>query len=136
MNAHGIAVDAATSVLAEQDSLEDQVEERARVVPLETFSRQRDGRIDELAPLPRRVATVDLLQPGQEPRNRDRALADVEHLRPGVAEVDEELLHLAEARGRHAEEAVEHRRLAARLVHQGEAATRRPGQWALRSRRR
>ena len=131
VNAHGIAVDAATAVVAQQDSLEDPVEERARVVPLEPFPCERDGRLDELAPLPRGEATVNLLQPRQQPRNRDRPLADVEHLRPGVAEVDEVLLHLAEPRGRHAEEAIEHRRLAARLVHEGEAATRRPGQWAL-----
>ena len=56
----------------------------------------------------------------------------MEHLRPGVAEVDDELLHLAEPRGRHAEEAVEDGRLAAGLVDEGEASSRRAGERAFR----
>ena len=89
-----------------------------------------DRRLDEVAPLPRGEAAVDLLEPGEKPRNRDGALSDVEDLRPGVAEVDDELLHLAEPRGRHAEEAVEHGRLAAGLVDEREASSRRAGERA------
>ena len=84
-----------------------------------------DRRLDEVRPLARREALVDLLEPGEEAGHRDRAVADVEHLRPGVAEVDDELLHLAEPALGHPEEAVEHRRLAARLVDEREAAAGR-----------
>ena len=75
---------------------------------------------------------MDLLEPSQEARNRDGAVADVEQLRAGIAEVDDELLHLPEPRGRDAEEAVEHRRGAARLVDEREAASGRAGQRAFR----
>ena len=106
------------------------MQERARVVAHESLASESDRRLDEVGPLPRREATVDLLEPGQQTRDGDRALADVEHLRSGVAEVDDELLHLAEPGDRDAEEAVEHRRLAARLVHERETASGRPGRAA------
>ena len=123
VHARRVAVDAATAFVAQEDSLEDRVEERARLVAHEPLARKGDRRLDEVAPLTRREASVDLLEAREQPGDRDRPLADVEHLRPGVAEVDEELLHLAEADARDGEEAVEHRRLAGRLVHEREAAS-------------
>ena len=125
VHARRVAVDAAAALVAQEDPLEDQVQERARLVALEALARQRDRRLDEVAPLARREAAVDLLETGEEPGDRDRALADVEDLRPGVAEVDDELLHLAEPARRNLEEAVEHRRLAGGLVDEREAASGR-----------
>ena len=118
----------AAALVAQEDPFEDPVQERARLVAHEALPRERDRGLDEVAPLARREAPVGLLEPGEEPGHRDRALADVEHLRPRVAEVDDELLHLAEACGRDAEEAVEHGRLAARLVDEHEPAAGRAGQ--------
>ena len=127
-NAGGIAVDATPTVVALEDPGEDRVQEHALLVPLEALARDRDGRLDELSPLARRESTMDRLEPGQQAGHGDGALADVEHLRPRVAEVDDELLHLAEARRRHTEEAVEHGRRAARLVHEREPAAGRAGE--------
>ena len=68
-----------------------------------------------------------LLEPGDEAGHGDRALADVEDLRRGVAEVDHDLLHLAERPRGHGEEAIEHGRLAVEPGEQ-EAAAGRAGQ--------
>ena len=123
-----IAIDPAASLVAQQDGAEDQVEERARVVALETLPRERDRRLHEVGPVPCGKASVTLLEPRQQPRHRDGALPDVEHLRARVAEVDDQLLHLAEPGGRDAEEAVEHRRLAARSWTSAKPPPLRPGQ--------
>ena len=101
------------------------MQRRALLVALEAARARARSRVDEIGPGSGREPTVHLLEPREQARDRDGALADVEDLRARVAEVDEELLHLAEAARRHAEEAVEHRRRAARLVHEREAAARR-----------
>ena len=127
-NARRIAVDAASSLVSLEDPLEDRVQEQALLVALEPVARERDRRVDEHPPLPGREAFVDELEPCEQSGDRDGSLADVEHLRTRVPEVDEQLLHLPEARLRDPEEAVEHRRRATRLVHESEAAPCRPGQ--------
>ena len=104
------------------------MQEQALLVALEPLARERDRRVDELAHSARREALVDDLEAGEQSRHGDRSLADVEHLRAGVAEVDEQLLHLPEAAVGDPEEAVEHRRRAARLVHERESAAGRPRQ--------
>ena len=78
---------------------------------------------------------VCLLEPGDEPGYRDGARPDVEDLRRGVAEVDHDLLHLAERLRGCGEEAIEHRRLAVEPGEQ-EAAARRAGQGPLGHSRR
>ena len=75
---------------------------------------------------------MNLLESDEEPGDCNRSLTDMEHLRPGVAEVDDELLHLSEPAHGDTEEAVEHRRLATRLVDEREAASGRAGQRPLR----
>ena len=70
----GMAVDAATALVAEEDSLENEVEYLARIVTLEPLVGETDRRLDEIAPLPRREAAVDRLEPDEKPRNGDGAL--------------------------------------------------------------
>ena len=70
-----------------------------------------------------------LLEAGDEPRHRDRALADVVALRR-VAEVDRDVLDLAERAGRRGEEAIEQGHLAVDPAEE-EAAAGRAGQRAL-----
>ena len=74
------------------------MQRRALLVAFEAAPRELDRRLDQIGPGPGREPTVRLLEPREEARDRDRALADVEDLRPRVAEVDQELVHLAEAR--------------------------------------
>ena len=131
VNTRRIAVDAPAAVVALEDPLEDQVQRLALLVALEARLGEANRRLDEVRPGAGREAAVDLLEARQEARHRDGAVADVEHLRAGIAEVDDELLHLAEPRCRDAEEAVEHRGGAARLVDEREAASGRAGQRAL-----
>ena len=69
------------------------------------------------------------LESRDEPGHRDRARADVEDLRRGVAEVDDDLVHLSERTRRRGEEAIEHGRLAVEPREQ-EAAARGAGQRA------
>ena len=132
MNTHRIAVDAPPTVVALEDPLQDQVQRLALLVAFEAPLGEADRRLDEVRPGAGREAAVDLLEARQEARHRDGAVADVEHLRSGIAEVDDELLHLAEPRCRDAEEAVEHRGGAARLVDEREAASGRARQRAFR----
>ena len=102
--------------------------EKALLVRLvEPGTGELDRRLDELGPRDAAESAMCLLEAGNEPGHGDGALADVEDLRRGVAEVDHDLLHLAERLRRRGEEAVEHGRLALEPREQ-KAATRRIGQ--------
>src|SRR4029079_6972267 len=131
-----ITVDAHSARVALEDSREDSVEEHTLLVTLEAFARRGDRRLHEVSPFARREAAMELFETGEQPGHGDGPFADVEYLRPRVTEVDHELLHLTEPRRGHAEEAVEHRRRAVRLVHEREAAARGAGQRALGHERR
>ena len=125
------AVDPAAAVLPLEDPRQDQVQEllgRRRLAPL---LGQLDRRLDELRPRQAAEPALRLLEPGDEARHGDRALADMEDLRRRVAEVDHDLLHLAERARRRCEEAVEQATLTVDPGEQ-EAASRRTGQGTLR----
>ena len=79
VNTRRIAVDAPSAVVALENPLENQVQRLALLVPLEARLGEAHRRLDEVRPGAGREAPVDLLEPGQEARNRDGAVADVEH---------------------------------------------------------
>ena len=106
------------------------MEEPLLVGGVEPGAGELDRRLNELGPRNAPEQAVRLLEPCHEPRHRDGARADVEDLRRRVAEVDHDLLHLAERPRRRCEEAIEHRRLAVEPGEQ-EATARRAGQWPL-----
>ena len=124
----GVAVDATATLVAEQDRGEDSVQERARLVTRDAVLRQLERRLDEIRPVEGREAAVSLVEPGDEPRHRDRSLPDVEDLGSCVREIDQHLVHDSRPRRRNREEAVEQRCLSIRLVHEEEPAAGRPRQ--------
>ena len=119
-----VPVDAPASFVTLEDRDEDLVQERLRVVHANALTRELDRRLEEIRPRKQSVAGVSRLQAGHETGDGDRLLADVEHLRRGVGEVDHELLHRPERSRRHREEAVEHDRVPARFPH--DAGSHRP----------
>ncbi len=127
-----IAVDPTAPFVAQKDPVEDPVQRLARLVADEAFAGEPDGRLDQVTPCTRGEAAVNLFEAGEQPGDCDRPLPDVEDLCPGIAEVDEQLLHLAEPDSRNTEEAVEHDRRVAGLVDEREAAPSRAGQRPLR----
>ncbi len=122
------AVDAPAAIVALQDPGEDQVEEELRLRDVEPLPGQIDRGLDELRPRHAPEPAMRLLETGDEARNGHRALTDVVALRR-VAEVDGEVLDLAEWPSRRGEEAIEHGHLAVDPGEQ-EAAARRAGQGA------
>ena len=106
------------------------MEEALLVGGVEPGTGKLDRRLNELGPRNAPEQAVRLLEPCHEPGYRHGARADVEDLRRRVAEVDHDLLHLAERPRRCREEAIEHRRLALEPGEQ-EAAARRAGQGPL-----
>ena len=124
------AVDPPPSLVALEDARQDRVEDALLVGRVEPGTGKLDRRLNELGPRNAPEAAVRLLEPRHEPGYRHRALADVEDLRRRVAEVDHDLLHLAERPRGCREEAIEHRRLSLEPGKQ-EAAARRSGQGAL-----
>ena len=106
------------------------MEEGLRLVHVDALAGELDRRLEELSPRQRPVAAVRGLEAGHQTGHGDRLLADVEHLRRGVAEVDHELLHLGERARRHGEEAVEHD-APRRPRNEEEAAAGRPRERAL-----
>jgi hypothetical protein len=104
------------------------MQEGARLVALDPLPRDLERGLDEVGPRSLREAAVRLLEAMEETWNRNRALAHVERLRARVLEVDQHLVHHAQALRRDREEAVEQRGLAARLVHEQQPAGRGSGQ--------
>ena len=128
----GIAVHATPTFLAEQDRREDPVQERARFVALDALTSELTRGSHEVGPVMGREAPMGFFEAREKSRHRDGARAHVKDLSACVSEVDYLLFHVPEAGLRDGEEAVEQRRLAARLVHEQEPASRRPGQRTLR----
>ena len=87
------------------------MQEALRVGRVEPLRSELDRRLDELRPRHAPEAAVRILEPGDEARDGDRARADVVAL-GRVAEVDGDVLDLAERLRGGGEEAVEHGRLA------------------------
>ena len=69
MNTRRIAVDTPSAVVALENSLENQVQRLALLVPFEARLGEAHRRLDEVRPGARREARVDLLEPSQEARN-------------------------------------------------------------------
>ncbi len=69
-HARGVAVDPSATLLAQQDPVEDPVQERARLVAHEACAREVDGGRDELGPLSRREAPMGFLEPREQTRER------------------------------------------------------------------
>ena len=105
------------------------MEEELRLGRVEAQRRNPDRRLDELRPRHAPEAAMRLLEAGEESRDGDRALADVVALRR-IAEVDREVLDLAEGARWRGEEAVEQGHLAVDPAEE-EAAAGRTGQRAL-----
>ena len=84
VNARRIAVDAPPTVVALEDPLEDQVQERALLVALEALAREREPPARR-GPPSARVAKRPWIssRPARRPGHRDGAVADVEDLRAG-----------------------------------------------------
>ena len=72
------------------------MEERLRLADVDAAAGELERGLEQLRPGHAAEAAVRRLEPGKQTGNRDRRLAHVEHLRRGVAEVDHDLLHLAE----------------------------------------
>ena len=124
------AVDPPPSLVALEDARQDRVEEALLVGGVDPGTGKLDRRLNELGPRDAPEPAVRLLEPCHEPGYRHGALADVEDLRRRVAEVDHDLLHLAERLQGCGEEAIEHRRLSLE-PREEEAAAGRAGQWPL-----
>ena len=130
-----IAEDAPPTLLPQEDLREDPVQERARLVAGDALAGELERRLDEVGPRLGREAPVRDLQSRQQTGHGDGAVADVERLRAGVLEVDEHLVHLAQALRRRREEAVEQRRLVPFGVDEQQTPAGRPGQRPLRHER-
>ncbi len=105
------------------------MQEELRLGRVEPQRGELDRGLDELRPRHAPEAAMRLLEAGDEAGHGDRALADVVALRR-VAEVDREILELAERMRGRGEEAVEQGHLAVDPAEE-EAAAGRAGQRAL-----
>ena len=101
---------------------------------VEALARELDRRLEQLRPRHAPEAAMRLLEPRDEPGHGDGALTDLVALRR-VAEVDREVIDLAQGAGRRGEEGVEQGHLALDPAEE-EAAASRPGQRAFGNGRR
>ncbi len=125
------AVDPAPARVALEDRGEDLVEVDLRRIGRLYPPGELERRDEEALPGEPPSARLGLDEPGDESRDGDGRLADVEHLGRRPHEVDLDLLHLARVARRHGEEAVQERRRLPRLVEEGEAAAGGTGERAL-----